>query len=156
MQRKLSNSVSMKRLKLKVLARLNVLLGAVLALFGCESCSMPCLYGTPSATFMFKGKVVNEEREPLKDIHVTVKGYGNERMHYSDMVTGADGQYSDTLYVFPYDTLNVVFTDTTQVYQADSTRVVVKWDEDKQGEWDMGAYEFEVSMQLKKNTEGKE
>ena len=104
---------------------------------------------------MFKGKVVNEEREPLKDIHVTVKGYGNERMHYSDMVTGADGQYSDTLYVFPYDTLNVVFTDTTQVYQADSTRVVVKWDEDKQGEWDMGAYEFEVSMQLKKNTEDK-
>lgn len=146
----------MKRLKHRVLAQINVLLGAILALFGCESRNIVCLYGTPSATFMFKGKVVNEEREPLKDIHVTVKGYGNERMHYSDMVTGADGQYSDTLYVFPYDTLNVVFTDTTQVYQADSTKVVVKWDEDKRGEWDMGAYEFEVSMQLKKNTEGKE
>lgn len=146
----------MKRLKHRVLAQINVLLGAILALFGCESRNIVCLYGTPSATFMFKGKVVNEEREPLKDIHVTVKGYGNERMHYSDMVTGADGQYSDTLYVFPYDTLNVVFTDTTQVYQADSTKVVVQWDEDKQGEWDMGAYEFEVSMQLKKNTEGKE
>lgn len=146
----------MKRLKHRVLAQINVLLGAILALFGCESRNIVCLYGTPSATFMFKGKVVNEEREPLKDIHVTVKGYGNERMHYSDMVTGADGQYSDTLYVFPYDTLNMVFTDTTQVYQADSTKVVVKWDKDKQGEWDMGAYEFEVSMQLKKNTEGKE
>ena len=145
----------MKRLKHRVLAQINVLLGAVLALCGCEGGGMVCLYGTPSATYIFKGKVVNEGREPLKDIHVTVKGYGNERIHYPDMVTGADGQYSDTLYVFPYDTLNVVFTDTTQVYQADSTKVVVKWDEDKRGEWDMGTYKFEVNMQLKKNTEDK-
>ncbi len=145
----------MKRLKHRVLAQINVLLGAVLALFGCESCSMPCLYGTPSATYIFKGKVVNEEEQPLKDIHVTVKGYGNGRMNYPDIQTDTNGQYCDTIYGFPRDTLNVVFTDTTQVYQADSTKVVVKWDEDKRGEWDMGTYKFEVNMQLKKNTEDK-
>lgn len=145
----------MKRLKHRVLAQINVLLGAVLALCGCEGGGMVCLYGTPSATYIFKGKVVNEEEQPLKDIHVTVKGYANERTHYPDIQTDTNGQYCDTIYGFPRDTLNVVFTDTTQVYQADSTKVVVKWDEDKRGEWDKGTYKFEVNMQLKKNTEDK-
>lgn len=54
-----------------------------------------------------------------------------------------------------FDTLNVVFTDTTQVYREDSTQVVLKWQKSTE-EWCVGECEFEVNMQLKKNTEGKE
>ena len=52
------------------------------------------------------------------------------------------------------DTLNVVFTDTTQVYREDSTQVIVKWKKSKE-DWCDGECEFEVNMQLKKNTEDK-
>ena len=147
----------MKKVLLRVLAQVNVLLGAVLALFGlgCGGCAVK--YGSPYATYEYEGSVTNEQQQPLKDIQVTVKApkYNNEPIAES-VFTEEDGRFrGNTWEETTIDTLNVVFTDTTQVYQADSTQVVVKWQKSKE-DWCVGECEFEVNMQLKKNTEGKE
>lgn len=148
----------MKRLKLKVLAQINVLLSAVLSLFGCAEIHED-MYGVPYVTYQYSGEVTNEQKQPLEDIQVTIKApkYGNARMNYEPVVTGKDGRFDGSMRYdnSQVDTLNVVFTDTTQVYQADSTQVVVKWQKSEK-DWCMGECEFEVHMQLKKNTEKKE
>jgi len=148
----------MKKIKFSVLARINMFLGAMLALFGCEE-HFVALYGSPYTMYKYAGSVTNEQKEPLKDVQVTIKApkYNNDRMNYTPIFTDEDGRFSGELrdgYDF-VDTLNVVFTDTTQVYQADSTQVVVKWQKSEEA-WCDGECEFEVNMQLKKNTEGKE
>ena len=147
----------MKKIRLRVLARVNVLLGAVLALFGlgCEGCAKK--YGSPYATYQYEGSVTNEQQQPLKDIQVTIKApkYNNEPIA-RPVFTEEDGRFrGETWGETTIDTLNVVFTDTTQVYQTDSTQMVVKWEKSRE-EWCAGECEFEVNMQLKKNTEGEE
>lgn len=144
----------MKKVRLRVLTRVNVLLGAVLALFGlgCGGCAEK--YGSPYATYQYEGSVTNEQQQPLKDIRVTIKApkYDNEPI-VSPVFTEEDGRFRGTAWdMTTLDTLNVVFTDTTQVYREDSTQVVVKWEKSKE-EWCVGECEFEVNMQLKKNTE---
>jgi len=145
----------MKQLKLKILAQINVLLTAVLSLFGCAGIHED-MYGVPYVTYQYSGEVTNEEKQPLEDIQVTIKApeYGNARMNYESIVTGKDGRFDGNMrYDYSQvDTLNVVFTDTTQVYQADSTQVVVKWQKSKK-DWCAGECEFEVNMQLKKNSQ---
>lgn len=149
----------MRRVKSKVMAAFNALLTMVLAFFGCESRELECLYGSPYTLYKYAGSVTNEQKEPLKDVQVTIKApkYNNGRMNYMPILTDEDGRFRGEIrYDYDYvDTLNVVFTDTTQVYQADSTQVVVKWQKSKK-DWCAGECEFEVNMQLKKNTEGKE
>lgn len=144
----------MKKMRLWVLARVNVLLGALLALLGlgCGGCAEK--YGSPYATYQYEGSVTNEQQQPLKDIQVTIKApkYNNEPIA-EPVFTEEDGRFrGNTWEETAIDTLNVVFTDTTQVYREDSTQVVVKWEKSKE-EWCAGECEFEVNMQLKKNTE---
>lgn len=145
----------MNKFRFKLLARFNVILSAMLALFGCER-YMECLYGSPYTMYKYEGNVTNEQKEPLKDVQVTIKApkYGNARINYESIVTGEDGRFDGSMMydASKVDTLNVVFTDTAQVYQADSTQVVVKWKKSKES-WCVGECEFEVNMQLKKNTE---
>ncbi len=149
----------MKRVKRKAMAAFNALLTMVLAFFGCESGGWECLYGSPYTMYKYAGSVTNEQKEPLKDVQVTIKApkYDNRKMNYEPILTREDGQFSGVIRYEPYsvDTLNVVFTDTMQVYQADSTQVVVKWQK-SEDDWCRGECEFEVNMQLKKNTEEKE
>lgn len=147
----------MKKVRLRILAQVNVLLGAVLALFGlgCGGCAVE--YGSPYATYEYEGSVTNEQQQPLKNIRVTVKApkYNNEPIA-GPVFTEEDGRFHGKAWdMCTFDTLNVVFTDTTQVYREDSTQVVLKWQKSTE-EWCVGECEFEVNMQLKKNTEGKE
>jgi len=147
----------MKKVRLRVLTRVNVLFGALLALlgFGCGGCAVK--YGSPYATYHYEGSVTNEQQQPLKDIQVIIKApkYNNEPI-VRPVFTEEDGRFrGETWGETTIDTLNVVFTDTAQVYREDSTQVVVKWEKSKE-DWCVGECEFEVNMQLKKNTEDKE
>ncbi len=149
----------MKRVRNKMMAAFNALLTMVLAFFGCEGGGIECLYGSPYTMYKYAGSVTNEQKEPLKGVQVSIKApkYDNRKMNYEPIFTREDGQFSGVIRYEPssVDTLNVVFTDTAQVYREDSTQVVVKWEKSRE-EWCAGECEFEVNMQLKKSTEDKE
>lgn len=77
----------MKPLKIKFLKGYNAILGALLALLGFASaCDSKDEYGTPSATFVVKGKIVSAATElPIENIRVVM----NQDTAFSD----AEGAY---------------------------------------------------------------
>jgi len=146
----------MKKIRLRVLARVNVLLGAVLALFGCGSKravavenQIVCLYGVPTATYKVSGKVTNEKHKPLQDVQVVVKGYKNYPIT-DTLRTDHKGRYAADYTGYPADSLNIVVTDPSGEYKADSTQIEVPWQEGASA-FDQGEQTFKQNVQLKKN-----
>ena len=146
----------MKKIRLRVLARVNVLLGAVLALFGCGSKravavenQIVCLYGVPTATYKVSGKVTNEKHKPLQDVQVVVKGYKNYPIT-DTLRTDHKGRYAADYTGYPADSLNIVVTDPSGEYKADSNQIEVPWQEGA-SVFDQGEQTFKQNVQLKKN-----
>lgn len=146
----------MKKIRLRVLARVNVLLGAVLALFGCGSKravavenQVVCLYGVPTATYKVSGKVTNEKHKPLQGVQVVVKGYNNYPIT-DTLRTDHKGRYAADYTGYPADSLNIVVTDPSGEYKADSTQIEVPWQEGASA-FDQGEQTFKQNVQLKKN-----
>lgn len=144
----------MKRLKIKVLTKINLLLGALVALLGCHSSKqvavsdrIMCLYGVPSATYKVSGKVTNSQNKPVQDAQVVVKGYKN--LALTDTVrTDKKGRYAVDCTGFPADELNIVVLDSKGEYQTDSVQIEVP---EKEGSsvFDQGEYTFKKDIQLK-------
>ncbi len=146
----------MKKIRLRVLAQVNVLLGAVLALFGCGSKraaavenQVVCLYGVPTATYKVSGTVTGEKHKPLKDVQVVVKGYKNYPIT-DTLRTDNKGRYTADYTGYPTDSLNIVVTDPSGEYKADSTKIEVPWKEGV-SVFDQGEQTFKQDVQLKKN-----
>ena len=146
----------MKKIRLRVLAQVNVLLGAVLALFGCGSKraaavenQVVCLYGVPTATYKVSGTVTGEKHKPLKDVQVVVKGYKNYPIT-DTLRTDNKGRYTADYTGYPTDSLNIVVTDPSGEYKADSTKIEVPWNEGV-SVFDQGEQTFKQDVQLKKN-----
>lgn len=145
----------MDKFRYKLLARVNVLLGAVLALFGCGSKraaavenQVVCLYGVPTATYKVSGTVTNEKHKPLQDVQVVVKGYKNYPI--TDTIrTDNKGRYAADYTGYPADSLNIVVTDSSGEYKADSIQVEVPWQEGASA-FDQGEQTFKQNVQLKK------
>lgn len=148
----------MKKVRLRILAQVNVLLGAVLALFGCGSKraaavenQVVCLYGVPTATYKVSGTVIGEKHKPLKDVQVVVKGYKNYPIT-DTLRTDNKGRYAADYTGYPTDSLNIVVTDPSGEYKADSTKIEVPWKEGA-SVFDQGEQTFKQDVQLKKNVQ---
>ena len=148
----------MKKIRLRVLAQVNVLLGTVLALFGCGSKraaavenQVVCLYGVPTATYKVSGTVTGEKHKPLKDVQVVVKGYKNYPIT-DTLRTDNKGRYAADYTGYPTDSLNIVVTDPSGEYKADSTKIEVPWKEGA-SVFDQGEQTFKQNVQLKKNVQ---
>lgn len=148
----------MKKVRLRILAQVNVLLGAVLALFGCGSKraaavenQVVCLYGVPTATYKVSGTVIGEKHKPLKDVQVVVKGYKNYPIT-DTLRTDNKGRYTADYTGYPADSLNIVVTDPSGEYKADSTKIEVPWKEGA-SVFDQGEQTFKQNVQLKKNVQ---
>lgn len=145
----------MKKIKLQVLAQINVLIGAALALLGCGSNKkmaaenqIVCLYGVPTATYHVSGTVTDGQRKPLQDMQVVVKGYKNYPIT-DTLRTDDKGKYDATYNGYPADTLNIVVADPQGEYASDSAQVAVPWNENANG-FDQGEQTFKQNIQLKK------
>lgn len=147
-------------MKAKFLTHVNALIGLILALFGfgCVSCveyGVPPLvkYGSPYNTLEATGKVTDENAKPIENIRVRIKTKKGGELH--EIYTNADGEYATgMLFGSPYlDSVNIVVSDTADVYAPDSVRVKVTYDKStvaKDDYWNQGAASIYQDFQLKK------
>lgn len=146
----------------------NRLMSGALAMLGLASCSgeggedpMICMYGTPSATYHVKGKVVDAETGvPVPGIQIVTsavhRGNGKEWIYEPDTLhTDADGAFS-TLRKgeFPTDKYRFIWEDTdgaaNGVYAKDSTDVKVTGEYINGGDWYKGEATIEATLKIKK------
>ena len=121
-------------MKAKVRTWINVLLTAILGLFG-YGCIIRAEYGTPMADFTLEGTVSNEQGEPLPNIQVVQRGGykdGAGTIYWQEwpdtLYTNAEGKYyrhygGD----FPLEYRKVVVNDTSGVYASDSIDTAVTY-----------------------------
>lgn len=74
------------------------LLNSILLLLGFSSCdnNEPQMYGTPYATYSLKGKVIDAQRQPIRDIEVELKGVRNTLSYNraEPLKTNASGEFA--------------------------------------------------------------
>ena len=85
----------MKTIFLKIFNTLNA---TALTLLGFSSCNndgdFPCLYGTPTSDYVFKGNVTSKDGSPIKNIKVTaVAEYSGEQVELESTITDAYGNF---------------------------------------------------------------
>ena len=126
--------------------------------FGTTGCFMKygvpdVLYGVPHATFEAAGKVTDEAAQPVENIHVKIKSKRPGRF-LLDQYTNEDGEYYFSFLVdVPDDSVDIVVTDTADIYQGDSVRVKVDYDRSgvaKDDNWNNGKGIVRQDFQLKK------
>lgn len=170
----------MKKLKQLWNRGMSYLLSTLLACLGFASCDsekgenpMICMYGTPTATFAIKGKVVNESGKALSGIQVVVPSlefgfvsrpgvipdHPNGTLPLRDtLYTTDDGQFVWHGGAFNYDTVryHLQFNDIRPVedaplYLPDSLKVTFLATELKNGDgaWNRGYAEKKVEITLK-------
>lgn len=150
-------------MKKKYLKVSNCLLTGMLALLGCSSNEpfndpdIVLEYGTPSATYQIKGKVVDHTtKEPLRDMKVIVTPNNNSKEYFSKdtLLTSNDGTFAkDFDHIFPCDEIKVVAQDTTGNYGKDSTQVAITKKDyvtGSSGNWFVGIAKKEVTVTMKK------
>ena len=148
-------------MKAKLLTRVNALIGLILGLFGfsCVSCveygvPVPVAeYGCPYATFEAKGKVTDENAQPVQNIRVQIKK--NEQSAFPDIYTDENGEYNTFTYngIFPLDSVDIIVSDTADIYAPDSVRVKVDYDRSQvapSDHWNAGSGSVYQDFQLKK------
>lgn len=136
---------------------------AILGLASCDGGEAPCMYGTPSATYHVKGKVVDAETGvPISGIQIVTgavhRGDGNEWMSRNpDMLrTDASGAFSTVRKgEFPSDKYRFVWEDTdgeaNGVYKKDSVDVKVTGKYiDGDGGWYEGETTVEATLKITK------
>ena len=124
-----------------------------IGLYGIPEIPGPEEYGTPYATFEAAGKVTDEETQPVENIRVTMKTK-RENGYLSDQYTNEDGEYYVSLEDnWPIDSVDIIVTDTADVYEGDSVRVKVDYDRSgvsKGDNWNNGKGIVRQDFQLKK------
>lgn len=151
-------------MKKSLLTGTNAVITFLMALlgFGTTGCFMkygvpdePMLekYGVPHATFEAAGKVTDEAAQPVENIRVTMKTK-RENGYLSDQYTNEDGEYYVSLEDnWPIDSVDIIVTDTADVYEGDSVRVKVDYDRSgvsKGDNWNNGNGIVRQDFQLKK------
>lgn len=121
--------------------------------YGVPDDEMLLLYGVPHATFEAAGKVTDEAAQPVENIRVTMKTK-RENGYLSDQYTNEDGEYYVSLEDnWPIDSVDIIVTDTADVYEGDSVRVKVDYDRSgvaKDDGWNRGNGIVRQDFQLKK------
>ncbi len=124
-----------------------------IGLYGIPEIPGPEEYGTPYASFEAAGKVTDEAAQPVENIRVTMKTK-RENGYLSDQYTNEDGEYYVSLEDnWPIDSVDIIVTDTADVYEGDSVRVKVDYDRSgvsKDDNWNNGKGIVRHDFQLKK------
>ncbi len=133
-------------MKKSLLTGTNAVITFLMALlgFGTTGCFMkygaPVEYGVPYASFEAAGKVTDEETQPVENIRVTMK-------------TKRENGYVSLEDNWPIDSVDIIVTDTADVYEGDSVRVKVDYDRSgvsKGDNWNNGKGIVRQDFQLKK------
>lgn len=157
----------------KINKLLNAVTASLLSLLGFSSCDNgifggdePCLYGTPTSSYHFKGTVTNEKGTPVKGIKVVAQEvYDGDTTRVDSTYTDSNGNYqtadksvfSATGYV-KEGRLFVSFEDVDgednggeyETAKAVGSDISVKQIKKGDGSWDAGLYELTADKKLNK------
>ena len=146
-------------MKVKFINKVNSLIGLLISVlgFGTISCGkkygvepVVAEYGVPYATIEATGTVTDEEKKPIENIRVTVSAQGV----YSEAYSDKEGAYQTTDNgAFPVEYVDVIATDTAGIYQADTVRVKMEYDDsnvNSNDHWNEGVGSVKQDFQLKK------
>ena len=160
-------------MKAKVRHLFEVIVGAILSLFGfsgCEDIINPvCEYGMPHATFKITGTVKAEDTgEAVKGIKVKLRHHtegvedenGNPRYIELEMESDQDGKVDGSFVEWPYyDDLQVTFEDIDHGenggwFAPDTLKksdLRIELEEDKDSHWNKGTYTISFEEKLKRD-----
>ena len=137
----------MKDLVVRISAWLLCLIG-----FGSSVACSPGMmteeYGSPYASYEVKGKVTDQQGEPIPGIQVTC-----DAMYIEPVYTESDGSYALNGDGFPQEKIQVSFEDVDGeenggLFAARSVSSETHQVQDGEGNWDFGVYEAEVNAEL--------
>jgi putative lipoprotein (rSAM/lipoprotein system) len=150
----------MKKLSYILAKGSNYVLAGLLALLGFSACKdNSVMYGVPHGDYIIKGKVTDEAHRPIANIQI-------QSLHPEGNLTHADTLYSNSQGEFGYkeerigNDIPLVFTDIDGEangghFATDTLNISFKDVEFKGGDdWYMGEGEKEITVVLKKKTEG--
>ncbi|MBP5457048.1 MAG: radical SAM-associated putative lipoprotein [Paludibacteraceae bacterium] len=119
-----------------------------------------CAYGTPSASYSFKGKVTNEEGMPIEGVTVEVSGTNtfrntghNEKI--TSVQTESNGNYSVNISDHPLDPITLTFSHQGFVTGEASFADKDLEFKERKG-WYKGEARVELNMTLKNEGNGNE
>lgn len=94
----------------KAIAKSLSILGFTIPIFGCD---VPDMYGTPSATYEVKGKVLDADGDPIKGIKITMKDDATAPNPYNIVESQSleNGDYTISGRVMPTDKLYLSVED---------------------------------------------
>ena len=94
----------------KIITKSLSILGFTIPMFGCDA---PVMYGTPSADYEIKGKVLDADGDPIKGIKVEVQTYvvRPEPVTIQRKFSLDDGTYDASVQTFPVSKLRLVAQD---------------------------------------------
>ena len=147
----------MKIIRRKCIRGTNWALAGLLTLLGFSSCTEAAEYGTPHATYEFKGKVTDVENNPIQGIKVEFEG---EDMFAAEgkptATTASDGAFEVTMTGWPVDLVKLYAMDVdgeaNGLYKKDSVVVTIKDEDFKKGKsWYRGKVSKEVTITMKKD-----
>ena len=146
-------------MKAKVLERMNAILAVLISFLGLSSCEWGKVkygvpdpaaeYGVPMAEFEMEGRVTDEASQPVPNIRVRV--LNNDA---PEVYTDENGNYrSQSESFFPMQSVEIVAEDTASVYQSDTVRVELEYEEteaSKNSHWNEGKTTVRQDFQLRK------
>ena len=163
-------------MKAKVRHLYEVIVGAILSLFGFSGCEgiediiyPKAEYGMPHATFKVVGTVKAEDTgEAVKGIKVKLRHHtegmedenGNPRYVELEMASDQDGKVDGSFVEWPfYDDLQVTFEDIDQGenggwFAPDTLKkedLKIELEEDKDSNWNKGTYTISFEEKLKRD-----
>jgi putative lipoprotein (rSAM/lipoprotein system) len=99
----------------KAIAKSLSILGFTIPIFGCD---VPDMYGTPSATYEVKGKVLDADGDPIKGIKITMKDDATAPNPYNIVESQSlgNGDYTISGRVMPTDKLYLSVEDIDGTY----------------------------------------
>ena len=138
---------------------------ALLGISGCQSLDdgfdgMRLMYGTPTAHYTVKGKVTNDQGQPIPDINVTFYGiyYGSPNTPAGvdpfgiNLKTDKNGNYLLDSQHMPYPQIRVQFDDTDGPanggeFESGNTLVDIKFEKNKKDKnpWNSGEAKVNVA-----------
>jgi putative lipoprotein (rSAM/lipoprotein system) len=132
-----------------IISKLSILILFVAA-GAAVSCSMPMdgEYGTPYATYEIKGKVTDENGNPIKGIAVSCEDLDSDKIY-----TDEAGTFTLSAAGFPRAVINVSFRDVDEDenggwYEDKSVKLETVHVKDGDGNWNFGAYEVQADVIL--------
>ena len=142
----------------KIITKSLSILGFTIPMFGCDA---PVMYGTPSADYEIKGKVLDADGDPIKGIKVEVQTYvaGPEPIPIIRKFSLDDGTYDASVQTFPVSKLRLVAQDVDgaenggefeeKTVELDFSKVEATGDK---GAWYSGKFSIEQDIVLEEKT----